>query len=279
MNNVFEGSDCAADAPIVYVQATGRRGNIVQTYPAIEYKFVHEEMEVPYGACLLWQWGNSWFNENQNPNNAEGWRYSDAHNVVEVKDLAHNFPRGHYTTKDGNVEQYVSGFFNEVESKFFALQDQAEILQAGVRATANNAQKKSFTCKKETEVDDDDNHPLLCGKLNLPRGKIQYATVANTPGMFKFMSTRNNNFSNRKQTMSISVGSNPNLSSSETAGAVVGSIFGIGAVAFGVIVILGFLGVIKVGFIENIKNKKKKAQTGNDSSTKYTAQVEKKTQV
>lgn len=279
VNNVFEGSDCAADAPIVYVQATGRRGNIVQTYPAIEYKFIHEEMEVPYGACLLWQWGNSWFNENQNPNNAEGWRYSDAHNVVEVKDLAHNFPRGHYVTKDGNVEEYVSGFFNEVESKFFALQNQAEILKEGVRATANNPQKKSFECKKETEVDDDDNHPLLCGKLNLPRGKVQYATVANKPGVFQFMSTRNNNFSNRKQTMSISVGNNPNLSSSETAGAVVGSIFGIGAVAFGVILILGFLGVIKVGFIEKIKNKKKKAQTGNDSSAKYTAQVEKRTQV
>jgi len=281
VNTVFQGSDCSMDAEIVYVQATGRRGNIVQTYPAIEYKFVHEEMEVPYGACLLWQWGNSWFNENQNPNNAEGWRYSGSHNAVEVKDLAHNFPRGHYG-KNGDTEVYVSGFFNEQEAKFFALQEQAEILKKGVRATAGSDEIKTFECKKETEVDDDDNHPLLCGKLNLPRGKVEYATIANTPGEFKFLSTRNNNFSNRKETMSIKVGADPNASNSfaaDTAGAVIGAIFGIGALAFIVVVILGFLGVIKVGFIENIKNKKKKAQTGNDSSAKYTTQVEKRTQV
>jgi len=276
VNNVFEGSNCALDADIVYVQATGRRGNIVQTYPAIEYKFVQEEMQVPFGACLLWQWGNSWFNENQNPNNAEGWRYSDAHNVLEVSDLAHNFPRGHYTKKDGKVDQYVPGFFSEIEAKFFALQDQAEILAAGVPATANG-NIKSFTCKKETEVQDDDNNPLLCGKLNVPRGKVQYATVASKPGTYKFMSTRNNNFSNRKQTMSLYVASDPNLSSSQTAGAVVGSIIGIGAVAFGVIVLLAFLGVINVAFVEKCKNKSK--GSGNDSGAKYQPSTTAKTQV
>ena len=41
---------------------------------------------------MHFQWVGSDFNTDRNPNNAEGWRYSDRHNMVQVNNLNQQVP-------------------------------------------------------------------------------------------------------------------------------------------------------------------------------------------
>merc|ERR1719181_1004519 len=94
-----------------------------------------------------------------------------------------------------------------------------------------------FTCKKAYELDDSDdyqNSPLACNKLNSapntfqPGDDMGLMQVRADVGTYSFVSTRNNNFSNRSQKMSISVGYGMALSAGQVAGAVIGTIVGVG---------------------------------------------------
>jgi len=180
---------------IYNVNTRGKRGNIVQAYPAVEYDFVPQELSVNNGDYLHIQWSGSDFNTKRNPNNAEGWEYSDRHNLVQTADLNTQFP---IPLKDQT-------FFNwEETAKRFAWADSDTELGGLINKNTGHPYECRIipmpsVANGNQGSDKDQNDPTNCGKLNWAPARFDGGLMAvkQKPGNYFFTSTRNNNFSNR----------------------------------------------------------------------------------
>merc|ERR1719499_2782800 len=88
-----------AAGKIVNVNVQGKRGNIVQTFPAVEYDFWPKIAEVNVGDCLAFQWTGSNTHNNGNPagdgqagDAGEGRGGSDRSNLVQIIDKNSTYP-------------------------------------------------------------------------------------------------------------------------------------------------------------------------------------------
>merc|ERR1712025_758825 len=84
---------------IVNVNVQGKRGNIVQTFPAVEYDFWPKIAEVDVGDCIAFQWTGSNTHNNGNPagdgqagDAGEGRGGSDRSNLVQIIDKNSTYP-------------------------------------------------------------------------------------------------------------------------------------------------------------------------------------------
>uniref|UniRef100_F6TG38 Self-marker protein n=1 Tax=Ciona intestinalis TaxID=7719 RepID=F6TG38_CIOIN len=159
-------------ATIRNLNVRGKRGNIVQTFPAVEYDFIPKRLVVKEDELIHIQWTGS-----NSHNNREGTGGTDRHNFVEIQDPSENFPCTYenstihqiYSIDINNAIQLASGGYYSCE-KSSDCQGQSVARKATLQVQLNNA------------------HASFAGMVFKLR-----------KGNYHYMCTRNNNFTNRSQ--------------------------------------------------------------------------------
>lgn len=200
----------------------GKRGNIVQTFPAVEYDFWPKKAEIGVGECLAFQWTGSNTHNNGNPagdgqagDAGEGRGGSDRSNLVQMR-------------RDYKYDSFPAPMDTMAASDdFFANSDCYDTVR-GASVSSGTTNDGSLTAKDAQifllsagyytgyqdmidQVNDDDQ--VLDELLNnVPATMRSMTCCPKTEGEWHFMSTRNNNFSNRDQKLTIVVSADPQLS-------------------------------------------------------------------
>lgn len=184
----------------------GKRGNIVQTYPATEYDFVPQQLTVRVDDYIHFQWTGC--DTNPAGNAGEGTASTDRSNIVQIENFAANHP-----ARDEWLDSNTRLFPNDEVRMNMAYigQDLSLCLNRDQLLEQNNGNNN----QAEQDVRN-------CMKLNAAptpyfNGGVHRMTSEST---FHFMSSRNNNFTNRGQKATISVG--PLISSVLVAFLVIG---------------------------------------------------------
>jgi len=216
---VFRGqtrpSSVSSSSTIWNLGYRGRRGNIVQTYPAVEYDFVPTNLTIDSNTYVHIQFCGSDFDQNENPNNGEGWQYSSRTNMVQIHSLETQFPMA------AQSQTMWSATSNST----------ATAVQFGFVGITNFA-----NCLAEptnTNNGDTNNNVNNCGKLNSAPTRYDGGLLQFTKGTYHYVSTRNNNFSNRSQKGTIQV--SYALTAGDIAGIVIGSVAGTGMMVGGAV--------------------------------------------
>ncbi|KAG8466765.1 hypothetical protein KFE25_008144 [Diacronema lutheri] len=179
-----------ASAKVYNLNVRGKRGNIVQAYPSVEYDFAPSVLAVSPGAWIHFQWTGNDKTNNNGGNNGEGIDGTDRHNLVQIADLGSHFPL------------HVS------QTSMFDVHDETTLDGAPARTAAQLA--KEFALVRQTGCASSADAPSdqaanNCEKLNAAAPTVDLGLLRLKQGTYHFMSTRNNNFSNRGQKGTIHV--------------------------------------------------------------------------
>jgi len=190
----------AANKVIQNLNVCGKRGNIVQTYPATEYRYAPEELTVGASDLVHFQWtGNDNTNNNGN-NNGEGTNNEDRHNIVQMANKGLNAP----ALTQNQARQGLTDMF-DVEVEY---NQDADGPFSGARP--QDELKKQFALAKQTNCAttgnvNNDQQNTNCQKLNRAEPTFKGGMTQMKAGTFKYYSSRNNNFSNRAHKGQITV--------------------------------------------------------------------------
>eukprot|EP01090_Pellita_catalonica_P000958 TRINITY_DN1068_c0_g1_i1.p1 TRINITY_DN1068_c0_g1~~TRINITY_DN1068_c0_g1_i1.p1 ORF type:complete len:655 (-),score=68.67 TRINITY_DN1068_c0_g1_i1:106-2070(-) len=187
-SHVFSIQERPSDIPrlarVWNLSVRGKRGNIVQTYPSVEYDFTPTRMAVREGDYVHFQWTGC--DTNPNGNDGEGTPGTDRSNIVFLDRLANNH----------NGSQ---SFLGDDEDQFAFLGMDAEKCKEDLDALRSSG-------KNQNQIDQD---PTNCAKLNAASryfdGGLFKIRAHHNWNVYHYMSTRNNNFTNRSQKGTIAV--------------------------------------------------------------------------
>lgn len=179
---------------IFNLNVRGKRGNIVQTYPAVEYDFHPNTLNIRPTDLVHIQWTGSNTHNNNAPagdgqagDEGQGKGGSDRSNIVQIRDLNDNFPLPYEQTSMWSAAdvKWIFSEANSVSAKDLAV-----------------AMSSAGYYKSETEAK---NKAKMNELLNNAPASFEGAVLKFNAGRYRYMSTRNNNFSNRSQKGSIIV--------------------------------------------------------------------------
>ncbi|XP_071960552.1 protein DD3-3-like [Antedon mediterranea] len=160
------------------VNVRGKRGNIVQVYPATEYDFTPNNLQVEPGAYVHFQWTGS--NTNPTNNDGQGLQGTDRSNVVPLTEQV--YPEGsdlYYQpySKFGHFGNNIPMHLDNASFLGFSRTDLENLAVLGNRQFRGEM----------SELDDAGTY------FDLGPRKVT------STGHYQYMCTRNNNFSNRSQ--------------------------------------------------------------------------------
>ena len=173
----------------------------MQTYPATEYDFTPVDLVVGMNDMVHVQWtGNDDTNNNGN-NNGEGTNGEDRHNIVQLANSGLDSPMNQQSTDQANMFDVAWEWNPEGWGEFSGARDVGEL-------TKQFALSKQTNCDTNPNNDQDANN---CQKLNAAAATVDLGMLKFKPGEFKYMSSRNMNFSNRAQKAPLTVLSTPSV--------------------------------------------------------------------
>lgn len=234
MFDILPRPDSVGSKRIVNLNVAGKRGNIAQVRNCIEYSFIPAELKMFEGDFLHIQWDGSDYNPEGN--DGEGRRGTDRSNLVEINGPDHMYPPGKELFR--NYEKVAT----KLAHPFFTGETATKL--AGLEQNYDNSDEcfteEELKIKKNNQED-----RRNCALLNAKKDPYYNAGLvqAQRQGTYYLMSTRNNNFSNRRQYMSVEVLEN----SSNVVGIAVGTVAGVAAVGA-----IGFV-AYKYNWVEKVK--------------------------
>ena len=182
------------------LQVKGKRGNIVQTAPNMEYEFSPSRLEINADTLVHIQWAGA--NSGRKNNAGQGKDQTDRHNILQVNGVNWNLPRGtlHFNnrTEVANTTNYLTTDFVEwvwTASKDGAVIDNLDNLRIQLASSGY------YECVDESCAASIGKLEKIQGELNNAPASWNGNVIRFTAGgtAFQFLASRNNNFSNRAQ--------------------------------------------------------------------------------
>jgi hypothetical protein len=173
-------SGVPALARIFNLNVRGKRGNIVQAYPATEYDFVPQHLYARVGDYVHFQWTGC--DNNPAGNAGEGTDGTDRSNAVQIPREDSSYPA---------TDTWIS-------------QNPRKVMFEDAGLRLRMAQLDQTNCLTRSEIEaagqNADQSLQYCGKLNAADRYFDGGLIRqNKTGTFHYMNTRNHNFSNRDQ--------------------------------------------------------------------------------
>jgi hypothetical protein len=180
-----------SSARLFNLNVRGKRGNIVQAYPATEYDYAPSYMYTRIGDYIHFQWTGC--DTNPAGNAGEGTDGTDRSNIVQITDPSNSYPADDdWIASKSNADL----LFPDVAMRLrFAMLDQVGCL------TYEELLAKNADDENAAEQDTQNCMKLNAASQYFDGGAIQM----NYTGTYHYMSTRNHNFSNRDQKGSLHV--------------------------------------------------------------------------
>jgi len=171
-------------ARVFNLNVRGKRGNIVQAYPATEYDFVPQYLYTRVGDYIHFQWTGC--DTNPAGNAGEGTDQTDRSNLVQIAGPSSAYP----VTSSWISSNPSKVLFPNTQMRVrFAMLDQINCLN-----------KTQLLAKNGGNVNGQQTDIQNCMKLNAASPYFDGGAVKmNMTGTFYYMNTRNHNFTNRDQ--------------------------------------------------------------------------------